>query len=445
MKKLPAILIFLMIMPSLMAHPWKPSHYVIIDTDGGLDDMKAICMLLASPDVRVMAIIASPGFHTEEDTYESVRSMLDEFHHEGVTVVRSKDAGPVINYEINSETSPVYFVELGSMETVARSIGSIPGFRKKIRQIFWSNDGLPGTTGFNYKLSPGSASAVLQDSIPVAVAGTGGSGFYDDNTITAISSVNTRYAQKVTEIIEKNAGHPFVYTSFDEMVPLYIHYPGLFTCTPEGKNIICIPGNLNSLRKAAVKILSGATVNTMQVMKKMPSDTSFYMPDIQPYVTDIINKYGDDEWASGVLADELHRHLGVFAIIGVKMGIRAREYFCTGVDEFRVTSDAGSTPPLSCMNDGLQVSTGATPGHGLLKVNTEGALSPSAEFTCKDKTIRITLKKEYADKLLSELKEINFVYGLDSNTYWELVRKNTIKYWLQLDRHNIFDIETVKD
>jgi hypothetical protein len=65
----------------------------------------------------------------------------------------------------------------------------------------------------------------------------------------------------------------------------------------------------------------------------MPADTSFYMPDIQPFVTDIRNKYGEDEWTSGVIANELHRHLGVFAIIGVKMGIRAREYFCTGVDE----------------------------------------------------------------------------------------------------------------
>ena len=50
------------------------------------------------------------------------------------------------------------------------------------------------------------------------------------------------------------------------------------------------------------------------------------------------------------------------------MGIRAREYFNTGVDEFSAVSFAGSIPPLSCMNDGIQVSTGATPGHGLLTV-----------------------------------------------------------------------------
>jgi pyrimidine-specific ribonucleoside hydrolase len=126
------------------------------------------------------------------------------------------------------------------------------------------------------------------------------------------------------------------------------------------------------------------------------------------------------------------------------MGIRAREYFSTGVDEMTVTTHAGSIPPLSCMNDGVQVSTGATPGHGLLTVDTVAPFFPAADFTHKGTTIRIALKKELADRVSAELKEINFIYGLDSDIYWELVRKNSIKYWLQFDRHEIFDIEPTK-
>jgi hypothetical protein len=55
----------------------------------------------------------------------------------------------------------------------------------------------------------------------------------------------------------------------------------------------------------------------------------------------------------------------------------------------------------------------------------------------------LTLKPEITEKVTSELKEINFVYGLDSNTYWELVRKNSIKYWLSMDRHEIFEVEVI--
>jgi hypothetical protein len=58
-----------------------------------------------------------------------------------------------------------------------------------------------------------------------------------------------------------------------------------------------------------------------------------------------------------------------------------------------------------------------------------------------NKKIRLTLKPEIASLITNELKEINFVHGLDSDIYWELVRKNSIKYWLTLDRHEIFIIE----
>ena len=151
-----------------------------------------------------------------------------------------------------------------------------------------------------------------------------------------------------------------------------------------------------------------------------------------------------DEWTSSVITNELHRHLGVFSIIGVKMGIRAREYFDTGVDEFSTISFAGSDPPLSCINDGLQVSTGSTPGHGLLTVINNAPTTPSAEFTYMNRKIRLTLKPEIEEKIRSELKEINFVNGLDSNIYWELVRKNSLKYWRDLDRHDIFLIEIIE-
>jgi len=224
------------------------------------------------------------------------------------------------------------------------------------------------------------------------------------------------------------------------MTAIFLHYPELFVCKTLGNISDCMPSDLNGLHESTIKILKGETVAGNQVIREFPVDPSFYFDDINGSVTEIIKKYGKDEWQSGVLANELHRHLGVFAIIGVKMGIRAREYFNTGVDEFKVTSFAGSTPPVSCFNDGLQVSTGATPGHGLLTVINDQTASPSAEFTYLNRKIRITLKPEITEKINAELKEINFVYGLDSNTYWELVRKNSIKYWLSMDRHEIFEI-----
>lgn len=438
-----AFLLLLLIIPS-GAHPWKPRHYVIIDSDGGIDDLKAICMMMASPDVRILAITASEGFQGAEVAWEKLRALADGLWHEGLPVARAEEAVELIDVLLADETMPVKFIALGSMATASAAMERSPQFLTRVREIIWSNSALPGKDGFNYRTSPEAAEKVLAGPLPVKVAGAGGEGFYDEALLGEILNIPTPYAARVTDLIGSMPSHSFVYTAFDEMVPLMLHFPELFTETfTDDKRSFLVPDDRGALRQAALKMLRGETVKRMQVIKTMPADTSFYMPDLQPFVKEIRDKYGEDEWTSGVIGNELHRHLGVFAIIGVKMGIRAREYFCTGVDEMTVTTHAGSTPPLSCMNDGIQVSTGATPGHGLLNVSNEPPFFPAADFTHKGKTVRISLYKDIAAKVSSELKEINFVYGLDSDIYWELVRQNSIKYWLQFDRHEIFEIEEI--
>jgi pyrimidine-specific ribonucleoside hydrolase len=439
-RTLLAFLLLLLIIPS-GAHPWKPRHYLIIDSDGGIDDLKAICMLLASPDVRVLAITASDGYYKAPVAYEKIRTLVDGLWHQGLPVAGGEDAIRLIEETLAAETTPVTFIAMGPLKTVSDAMDQSPRFNEKVKQVVWTNSGLADKAGFNYMASPDATDKVLAGSVPVIVTGAGGDGFYDKNMLEQIGNIHNPYAERVKALINSMPAHSFVYTAFDEMVPLLLHFPELFTTTGiDNKAIYHSPADLNGLRQATLKILRGETVERMQVVKSMPADTSFYMSDLQPFVTEIRNRYGEDEWTSGVIGNELHRHLGVYAIIGVKMGIRAREYFCTGVDEMMVTTHAGSMPPLSCMNDGIQVSTGATPGHGLLTVSTEIPFFAAADFTHNGKTVRISLKKELAAKVSSELREINFIYGLDSDIYWELVRQNSIKYWLLFDRHEIFEI-----
>ena len=477
MKRLYFILIIITFCLNLYSHPWKPSHYVIVDTDGGIDDIRAITMLLGSPDVRVLAITVSPGALSAEHAYIKVKSLLNSFSHEGIPVGINRESDPklpefsfaletlwgnetdinpgnapdiipLISEIISSEKTKISFMCLGSMSTAFQALRNIPGFGKQVKDFIWSSDGYKDKSGFNYNIDKNSSIAMLKQEIPVKIVrnfSSGNTDFYTTELIGSVDSVKTVYARKISDFFlsSKAKNHKFSYSANDEMAALFLHYPGLFKNITMGNITDCTPSDPADLRRNFIRILKGETAQKNQVMKEFPDDPSFYFDDLAGSVSSIIMKYGMDEWSSGVLANELHRHLGVFAIIGVKMGIRAREYFDTGVDEFRVKSYAGSVPPLSCFNDGLQVSTGATPGHGLLTVINEAPVSPSAEFTYMNREIRLTLKPEIAEKIISELKEIDFVYGLDSNTYWELVRKNSIKYWLSMDRHEIFEIEEV--
>jgi pyrimidine-specific ribonucleoside hydrolase len=472
-----SFIIFLVLFISLnvFAHPWKPAHYVIIDTDGGVDDIRAINYLLASPNVRVLAITTSSGALSAENSYLKVKSLLNACFHEGLPVGinrksgfissefsvalktkwgdetgvdsdKAPDAIELIRKILSVEKTKISFICLGGMSTISSSIIKIPDFKTQVKDILWSADGLNDTKGFNFNCDKNASLQVLNGEIPLKIIrNTGTKDFYNNDFVKKIGLINTIYSKKISESLtsEIAKSHNFIFQGIDDMVPLYLHFPELFKAVINGKNSDCIPENIPLLQGKALVILNGETISRNQVVKSFPADSSFYFSDVQKDVSGIIDRYGIDEWTSGVIANELHRHLGVYAIIGVKMGIRAREYFATGVDEFRATTYAGSTPPLSCMNDGVQVSTGATPGHGLLTVRSDTITRPVAEFSYLNHKIRLTLKSEIADKINRELKEISFVNGLDSNIYWELVRKNSIKYWRDLDRHDIFIIEAI--
>lgn len=450
MKRLFLLLSGLILAYCLNGHPWKPRHYVIIDTDGGADDMRALTMLMASPDVRVLAITISHGILKADSAYSRVRSLLHALHHEGIYTGINNPAMPVspgniipgsleiIGRILEFDNPGITFICLGSLATAANALSSISSFENEIKQIIWSGN-LNVNHDFNFSTDLVSAGIIKNSGIPLIMTGGWKGEFYNQETREKISEVSGIYAEQINEFLRNSNRYEPAITAHDEMIPLFLHYPALFI--DNNGCLVPDPGKRIEISDSLMRIISGLTVERNQVIKDFPEDPSFYFDDLKADVSRIIMTHGKDEWASGVLANELHRHLGTYAIIGVKMGIRAREYFNTGVDEFRAVSYAGSTPPVSCMNDGLQVSTGATPGHGLLTVMNSDTPHAIAEFTYLDRKIRVSLKPEIEDMISGELKKINFIYGLDSDIYWELVRKNTIRYWLDLDRHEIFTIE----
>lgn len=480
MKKYVLITVFLMMVINLSAHPWKPSNYIIIDTDGGIDDIRTISMLLSSPDVRVLAISVSPGVLSAENAYIKVKSLLNAYFHEGVPVginrkavyrdekfdlaqnsiwgdekdIASHEAPdiiPLLNTILTAEDSKIRFVALGSMSTLKMALDELPFLKERLNDIVWSTDGANDTNGFNYNVDKHSSVSMLKKDIPLKIIkpfDTNASPFYSPGFLAALSQIETPYAKMIKRFMtsDETKESSYAFSATDELVAIFLHYPELFTINKTQENISRFtPDNMDKIREGAIKILKGETVDMNQVIKDIPLTGDFYFDDLGPSVKEIVDNYGKDEWLSGVFASEMHRHLGIFEIIGVKMGIRAREYFRTGVDEFSVVSYAGSVPPLSCMNDGLIVSTGATPGHGLIKVSDDIHKRASADFRYMDREIRLTLKPELADKISSELEEIDFIYGLDSDIYWELVREKTIRYWKTLDRHDIFDIEVLTE
>ena len=82
------------------------------------------------------------------------------------------------------------------------------------------------------------------------------------------------------------------------------------------------------------------------------------------------------------LPDELrelkrfHGHLGPYAVVGFRMGMIARSRY---PDKIFSTAYSGTKRPLSCMADGIQMSSCCTLGKGNITLNEAG--KASADFT----------------------------------------------------------------
>ena len=119
---------------------------------------------------------------------------------------------------------------------------------------------------------------------------------------------------------------------------------------------------------------------------------------------------------------QFHGHLGPYAVIGFRMGKIANEKL--GPDPFskKAVVWTGTKPPLSCIVDGIQMSSGCTLGKGNLTVKDEGV--PKVHFSTDDgKYVEIKLKnliKNEIDTTVTEDNIVNYSERLFERTDQEL-------------------------
>ena len=181
-------------------------------------------------------------------------------------------------------------------------------------------------------------------------------------------------------------------------------------------------------------------------------------PAIEAMAERTIARWGKEEWRAVILTNEIHGHIGIYSTIGAKMGIYALELLsrlCNKAEELKVLSFAGSRPPVSCFNDGLQISTGATLGHGAIEIAKSCAESKEhadarveAIFRfraicgteAKEMQLRVWLKEELRQQIADDIANAVKQYG-HTPDYWLQVRRLALDYWQQWNRAEIFETE----
>jgi len=102
------------------------------------------------------------------------------------------------------------------------------------------------------------------------------------------------------------------------------------------------------------------------------------------------------------MAIHFHGHLGAYLVVGLRMGLYGLKMLNTpGYFDLWVRSYTAQQPPQSCLNDGLQLSTGCTLGKGNISCSGEGL--SQASFYATEKVITLKLNPE-VEAMIAESK-----------------------------------------
>jgi pyrimidine-specific ribonucleoside hydrolase len=458
------------------------SHDIIIDTDGAIDDMRAICLLLDRPEIKIHAVLTTDGSLQPDESVENIRSLLHEFNRNDIPIAQGsflkgvdppwrqfnrqitwgekiKNQGKELSAieclsdNLLNADNKVTLVCLGPLTNIGQMIKKDPTLLSKVERIVWYNESTKPLQGFNYECDKENADMVFQSGARIdVISNLKKAEAYFDTSMYSLCSQSQAHLAKILynvhsqkAVFEKLKQNHFSLS--DDLVALYITNPELFDINTMINKVNVRYNqdyNIQGVKEAYSDMIKGTYVSEHNVVfNRFPDQPDMFNYDVRPIMDSAIARYGYEEWKANVMTDEFHGHLGVFSIVGAKMGIRAREIFGVGPDMLEVISYAGSKPPYSCMNDGIQVSTGATLGMGTIHLASDSIIRPSAVFKYQNRSIRISLKNEYLEQVDADINEGIIKFGLMDDGYWKLIRRNALKYWVEWDRDKIFDITEI--
>lgn len=456
---------------------------VIVDTDMALDDVRALTLLLQNRQFDLLAVVTSDGSASVDVGARNAARVLHFFHRPEVIV----GAGPRLDREpppwrghsdalgwadlppansdevgnapailarvLQNAGQRVTYICLGPLTNLAAALRTNPSLAGHLRAIYYSG-APPGNVppSWNTARDTAAAQLVFHAGIPIySVSLDKSRQLCFDSTLYASILPTASDAAHLIERLHRderiqkllNEDHLI---AWDEAVVLSLAVPALVRFKPRDDSdypvYMVADWDRDAARRAYLDLLSGRhdqafTARTPVVLAYYPTDPASLREDVRPLVDEIIARHGHEEWIAVWLTNEIHRHLGIYSLLGAKMGVRARELLNASLDELTVISHAGLKPPLSCMNDGLQVSTGASLGRGTIRVEAHEA-RPEAIFIKGQQQLLLTLDDGVVARVRADIQRSIAQHGNLTPEYFAEIRRLALRYWLEMDRREIF-------
>lgn len=465
------VLLCLTLLPTVVLAHKKAKYNIVIDTDCGIDDFRTLTCFAASRDFNINSITTVDGILNPKIGANYIAQMLQTFHHEGIPIgmgdkkensqkpcrrayemwknifpncsdTTFDNAIDVLYNAIMGEQKRTIVVACGPLTNIAKLISMHHETINKIEMILWYSNFDTRPTGYNFWQDTNAYNTLIINDIPFKII-SGDDSHLSESFLTDCRQINSVYSLAMARCVEqKNVDLPLC----DDLLPLFLLYPTFFDEQPYNTFVHTLQPKSEFYPDILItSVLNSENPDEGVIFSELPVKGYMLRSDVSAMLPTIVPKFGYTEYKIAALTSEIHSHLGIYSILGAKAGLRIMEYLHAGLDEIDLTSYAGTQPPLSCFNDGLQVGTGATIGYGCIRVDTTKPLQPAVVVRYNNRKILFTVKQDIVDEVTNDIQRLVKKYGLDSDMYWKLVREISLtKYWSGIDRYDMLDIKELR-
>ena len=258
------LFLLLVVACGLLLNVWaRQPISVWIDTDGAADDLRAICMLMAMPQVDILAVTTSEGALLPADAARKAYGLLRDFDRSDVPVGVGRElnippprwrgqsenirwssgadtlsptflpAVELISEALTNAPYPVCVVALGSLTNLADVLPHYPELAAKIERIVWYNGGLLDS-GANYEADTASAQAIFGRAVKLEIiSGASAPIPINDAYINRLEDCNHPCARRIVETHRRDVPPPVITSghmkAWDDIAALYLIAPELYT------------------------------------------------------------------------------------------------------------------------------------------------------------------------------------------------------------------------
>ncbi len=468
------VLAFFILVSPATGHDVGHTSTIVIDTDMGIDDAVAMALALQRPDLNISAIITTDGVSSGANCAAALEHMLQRFNRRDITLygvadpskkppappfrefaehaIKSVLDGP-LPAQMTRPFAPEAYVHegtkttvvlLGPMTNFAEALRRKPDIKDRIARVI-----IPGQRSqrsFNDRFDIHAAQYVRKSGVPLL--------FLDANEIAmkpnwlAVEQARIGQGTSLAEAFlndllsnpetrEHYAGKLKIF--HDELAIMYLSDHHAFHTTTDERTFE--PNGTAVVADLFSTLLNeGRQRKDRVVFSDRPLPDVALRKDVRDRRASIIEKNGETEWFAQVLMNEMHQHLGAYSIVGVKMGLYAAEQLNAPQHGMRIVSHTPAEPPVSCLNDGLIVATGCTPGRGLFTHEPGEKPGVIVEFSAGTKRIKLRLKDKYKKQIAERIGELKKKHGLEDAAYWQGVRAFGLDIWENWHRRDLFEV-----